>query len=181
MKHNSLSKIGLITLSVLTIVFLSAWFYLIYKSALIRGEIVFIASEARNKTSENTHVTSLRSVLRDSKANLATIDSRFVNKEDLPNFISILENQAADIGIKVDIGSITPEAANESTFPTIRIKMVGSGTWEKTIKFVATLDSLHYLSRIENLTLNKVGSQDKEAVATTTWNFNLDFVQYLKE
>jgi hypothetical protein len=58
--------------------------------------------------------------------------------------------------------------------------MTGAGTWENAISFVATLDSIPFASKIETLNFSKPFDTEGRA-STSTWNFNLELVQYLKE
>lgn len=181
MKKSSTPKITLIFLSLCVIVVLAAWIFLIYKSSHISGSIAFIAEEARNRSSESTYVSTVRNTLRDSKDALTAIENRFVAEESVPEFINVLEDKAAQVGVRTDLGSINVEPAKgDAPYPQLRVKMSGNGRWEKVVGFISTLDALPYVSRIEHVNFIKMGSSD-EKNATTSWSFNLELIQYIKE
>ncbi len=181
MKNSSASKITVIFVSLCVLALLGVWVFLIYKTSALSNEITLIAAEARNRNSQSTYASAIRNTLRDSKDDLATIDNRFVNEDNVPEFINVLEDKAAQIGVKTNFGSINVEPARgDSPYPQLRVKMTGSGVWEKVVGFVSTLDALPYVARIENVNFIKVGSND-EKNATTTWSFNVELVQYIKE
>jgi Tfp pilus assembly protein PilO len=178
MKNKALSKIMVFLLSVTALLSLSAWVFLVYKSMELRKEIASLGTEARDKSSESAYLSSIRNTLRDSKEELAVIDGRFISKDSVPELINSLENKAAAERVNANFGSINVESPEEA-HPTLRIKMTGSGTWERALSFITLLDSLPYVSRIENLNLTKGGGDGQGRSATTTWNFNMDIVQYL--
>ncbi len=181
MKNSSTSKVTVIFLSLCVLVVLAAWIFLIYKSSQISGGIASIAEEARNRNSESTYASTVRNTLRNSKDALLRIENRFVTEEGVPEFINILEDKAAQVGVRADFGSINVEPTKgDSPYPQLRVKMSGSGRWEKIVGFISTLDALPYISRIESVNFIKMGSTD-EKNATTSWSFNLELIQYIKE
>lgn len=179
MKNNSISKIALVSLSLCTLVLLSAWAFLMYESGSLHTKIVEIALEAEDKSFESTYSSSVRNTLREAKADLSLIDQRFVEKDLVPEFINVLEQKGDASGAQVNLGSINVEPG--APYGLLKIRMTGSGTWEQMLSFVSVLDSLPYVLRIDNLSFTKRGIGTTGAQATTSWGFNLDIVQYVKE
>jgi hypothetical protein len=172
MNQKSFSSIKLTIFIVISIALLGGWIFLAYKSRSYRNELSTIEAEARNKSSENSYLISVKSVLRDSKEDIDVINSRFLHKDSLPEYINLLEGKVAEAGIKADFGSIN---ADQKTFS---VRMTGSGSWEKVIDFIAVIDSLPYASKIDNIGIQmNGGSQD--ANAAQVWNFTLSLTQYL--
>lgn len=178
MKSNPVSKIAFTITLISTSVLLSVWAFLIYKSVSTRSHIVTIEAEAREKSSESTYSNSVRNILRDSKENLEAIDARFVPEESVPEFITMLESQAETSKVRVNLSGI--DVTPTSPHAQLQVKVNGFGEWKNVVSFVTALDSMPYASRINNVNFTKQGVGNN-AEATTTWAFNLDFVQYLKE
>lgn len=179
--NKAVSKVTVVFLSLCVLAIMGVWGFLIYKTGKTSSEISLIGTEARNKNSESSYISAVRNTMRDSKEELAKIDGRFVSEDSVPEFINVLEDRAAQTGIRADLGSINVEPARDDVpYPLLRVKMAGSGRWEKIVGFISTLDALPYVTRIENVTFIKASDNGSKS-ATTTWSFNLDLVQYIKE
>jgi hypothetical protein len=180
MNPEKTSPVFVIILSLVALCLLAGWSFISYRSAIIKTDIDTAISETRSQSTENIYLGSVRNALRDAKDDLLLVEDRFVDKDNVPEFISILEGIASRTDVRADLGSINIEQANKGEHGTLRIRMTGAGTWENAISFVATLDSIPFASKIETLNFSKPFDTEGRA-STSTWNFNLELVQYLKE
>lgn len=168
-----LSKTYIITLSILGILTLSAlslWIFIMMKTSSLKAESLAVESDIITKTSEGSYFNSIRNVLKGSKQDLEIIDSRFITKDSVPQFIGLLETKSAQAGIKSDFSSIDIGAEG-----LLRIRITGTGTWSNIIEFIATLESLPYASKIESVSFSK--PDVKESI----WSFGLDFTENISE
>jgi hypothetical protein len=172
-----ISKTYIVTLSILaslTLVTLGLWIFLIMKSSSLKAESLAVESDILARTSEGTYFNSIRNVLKGSKPHLETIDSRFIDKDSVPQFIDLLETKSSEAGIKSDFSSIDIGTQSGSE-GLLRIRIAGTGTWGNIISFIATLESLPYASKIENVSFAKPDIKD------SIWSFSLDFTENLSE
>jgi len=170
------SRTHSITLSILgvtTLVSLSLWVFLALTSNNLKTETVAIQSEITTKTADSSYYSSVRTALKNSKKNIASIDGTFITKDDVPRFIDLLESKASGVGIKADFGSIDITGATE-TSSVLRVRITATGAWLNLVSFVNTLESLPYALRVENLSFSKTDNKG------SAWNMSLELTQYIK-
>lgn len=160
------------------LVLFGAWTYTVYKSFSFRNQAATISMNLQSKSSQDFYLTSLKNTLRDSKTEADLIDKRFVSKEGVPAFITMLENKAAELGVKVDFGSINIEEG-EVLDGTLKLQISGSGTWNAVTDFIVALDSLPYASTIEEMRISNPTAMSETAQVTPEWKFNVNLKQYL--
>ncbi len=160
------------------LVLLGAWIFIVYKSYSYKSQIATISQELKTKSSENVYLTSLKTTLREAKNEAEAIDKRFVSEENVPAFITMLEDKATDLGVKVDFGSINLEEG-QILDGTLKLQISGSGTWENVMRFIVMLDSLPYASTIEEMRLHNPSDFSEKGNVTSEWNFNVNLKQGL--
>jgi Tfp pilus assembly protein PilO len=163
---------SLMVLSVIfTLVFASAWQYIVYKSYSMKSDIAMIASQAQESTARGAYLLSLKGTLTDLKGDLAQIDNRFVTRDGIPGVIDDIEARAQQMGVKVDVGSVNLEEATDPTAPhALKLHVSGSGSWRGDMSFISTVESLPYTAKVENLDM---------AVSARVWSFNTDLIIYV--
>ncbi len=160
------------------LILLGAWIFIIFKSYSYKGQIATISQELKTKSSENVYLTSLKTTLREAKSEAESIDKRFVSEEEVPSFITMLEDKASDLGVKVDFGSINLEEG-EILDGKLKLQISGSGTWENVMNFIVLLDSLPYASTIEEMRLHNPSAMSETGDVTGEWKFNVNLTQGL--
>jgi Tfp pilus assembly protein PilO len=160
------------------LVLLGAWIFIIYKSYSYKSQIATVSQELKTKSSENVYLTSLKTTLREAKSEAESIDKRFVSEEEIPSFITMLEDEASDLGVKVNFGSINLEEG-EILDGKLKLQISGSGTWENVMGFIVTLDSLPYASTIEEMRVYNPSAMSETGEITSEWKFNVNLVQGL--
>jgi hypothetical protein len=168
---NSLTSTKVILLSLFSLAALAAWIFVVEQSFSHKSEVTIIEREAKQKSEESSYLISIKSALREAKDDIDLIRARFIDKDAIPDYISLLEGKAAASDIQVDFGAIDVDDKSLS------IRMSGSGTWGDVVDFISVVDSMPYVSRIDGLNLNKSNGQSTTTAAI--WNFNLHLVQYL--
>ena len=174
------SKIFTITaLSLLVLSSAAAWAYLAHKGNAYKSEIASITAEIKKESDKETSLLSIRLALREEKEDVDLINGQFIDKENIPAFITSLENLATTTGVKAVINSVNLPDSKDKIVP-LRIDISGSGLWENVVRFAATLDSYPKASRLENLSFAKGSRQDDDKGAPL-WNFNASFIQYIAQ
>lgn len=162
---------------------LGAWAFVAYKSYSYKSQIAVISEGIRSRSSEDSYLISLRNTLREAKAEAEALEDRFISEEEIPAFITMLEEKAAGLGVKVDFGAIIVKRSEEEALleGTLELQVSGSGTWGSVTEFIVALDSLPYASTIEQMRLYNPTAMSETAEQGTEWRFNVDLRQYLGE
>jgi hypothetical protein len=185
MKPHHTSLVIVLILGSVSLALLGAWIFLGYEAKVFRDEIAVMSNEAKNRTALNTYLASIKSALRDAKTDLEVIDQRFIKRDKVSQFISLLEEKAAEASVLADVGSLTIETP-ENSRPILHLKISGSGAWENIVGFVSVLDTLPYVSRISGLTIAKkplsAAQKDSEApVEEYPWRFSIELSQSIEK
>jgi Tfp pilus assembly protein PilO len=160
---------------------LGAWAFIAYKSFSYKSQIATISEEIRSKSSEDSYLISLRSTLREAKDEAETIERRFISEENVPAFITMLEEKAASFGVKVDFSGINVKKSEEEALleGVLALQMTGSGTWSAVTAFIVSLDSLPYATTIEEIRVSNPTVASETAEPAADWKFNVSLKQYL--
>lgn len=162
-------------LSIAALLVLCLWVFLYIKGTSIKAEALAVESDIAAKRNDETYLASVHNALKNSKADIASIDARFINKDGIPAFIDLLESKISHAGIKADVGSIDI-ATDANGSEVLRLHITGTGSWENVLSFITALESLPTASKAESVTFQKTNDTD---VKNTTWSFGVDFIQYL--
>lgn len=174
MKARTTTFIPIVLLSCALAAALFSWGYITYKSHALRKEAALIQTEAKLGATRGSYFLSIKNVLRDSRKEIAAIEGRFVQKEKVPEFVSLLESMAERSAVKIDFGSLNLDDATK-----LRIRMTGSGSWIDVASFIRDLEALPYAARIESVQIAKAPSQ--EGKPNAGWNFNLELVEQIAQ
>jgi hypothetical protein len=155
-----------------------AWVFIVYKSYSYKNQIATISEGIKTRSSEDSFLISLKSTLREAKNETQAIESRFILKEEVPSFITMLENKADTIGVKVDFGSINIEEG-EVLDGTLKLQITGSGDWSEVTDFIVMLDSLPYAATIEEIRIYNPSVMSESEEAVSDWKFVVSLRQYL--
>jgi Tfp pilus assembly protein PilO len=179
MKSHRTSLVTVIILGILVVALLGAWIFFGYKASSYKKEIALLATEAKNKSALDAYLSSVRNALRDSKSDLAIIKSQFITKDEIPEFINLLESKASKSGVRADFSSININT-DETSREVLKIKITGTGDWNNVTDFISTLDSLPYASHIGSINLNKISGAPQDKTIALTWGFSMELSQYLE-
>jgi hypothetical protein len=166
-------------LAILACLIAASWAFLVWKSMGLKGEVAAVTLEARESSSKESYLASVRNALREAKSDLDAIESRFIDRESVPAFIDLLERKALEAGVDADFGSIDLDQAGQAK-DTLRIRMSGFGTWDGIIHLISILDSMPYSLRVDSIRVSRSQATEEKALALP-WNFNLDIIQHLAE
>lgn len=162
-------------------ILLGAWAFVAYKSYSYKNQIATISEGIKSKSSEDSYLISLKSTLREAKDEAEALDNRFISEEEIPAFITMLEDKAAAIGTRVDFGAITVKKSDDESVlgGMLELQITGSGSWGSVTEFIAAIDSLPYASTIEEVRVNNPAVMSEAPEPNAEWKFNISFRQYL--
>lgn len=172
-----LSQKHVVIISVLgfiTMIALSSWIFLAIKSNSLHKEALAIHAEILKNKTDATYLNSIRTALKNSKSDIALLEKRFINPDEVPQFIDLLESKASAVGVKADFGSIDIHH-DETSNGTLRIRMTAIGSWNTVTTYINTLESLPYALNVDSVVLSKSDNKN------STWNVGMELIQYLAE
>lgn len=155
----------------LSLALLGAWGFLAYEGFKLR-EAAAVATAAEAERSERAaYLSTVKGALRQSEADLAAIDARFVDRDDVPGYITEIEAEADRAGVAVSMGAIDLETPSDAPVGALRLGLSVSGSWQQVIGFVAHLESMPYASSVTSLSLSKRVSENG-----TSWSAAIDML-----
>ena len=158
-------------LAALSLALLGAWGFLAYQGFALRDEAATAASAEAERTDRAAYLSTVKGALRQSEADLAAIDARFVDRDDVPGYIADVEALANRADVLVTMGSIDLEAPSDAPIGTLRLSVVATGSWSQVIGFVAGLESMPYAASIESLSFAR-----RTGEKGTSWVADIDLV-----
>lgn len=151
----------MVFLAILAIASMGAWIFIVYRSFSLKADIAILSVQADEVQARDARTQSLKVALRDSRASITLINNRFVTKDGAPAFIDLLEVRAREAGVKVELDSLNFDQ-------TLRVHILGTGSWRNNVGYLSLLESLPYAIRVDNLSFSKIGPQ------STGWSMSLD-------
>ncbi|HEU0080816.1 MAG TPA: hypothetical protein VFQ72_02215 [Candidatus Paceibacterota bacterium] len=147
----------------------AAWGFIAYRSSVLRDQIVGLEEKAAAALARGQRAQEARAALRETGAAIRSVDARFLSKDDIPGFISLVESQGAAAGVKADVGSIDlDEKGDLSELKTLRLRLTAKGAWKDCVAYAAALEDLPYAVQVDALALSKA------AGAAGVWNMTVE-------
>lgn len=158
-KMNSTARITM--LGLLTLVFLAGAAFEVRLISKTKIEVSSLIAEAGSLSGNSGTAQSIRSIQKESKDDIATLEGTVITRSGLASFIGLIEQAGKEAGLSVSISSVKTEAGSSaSTTPeTVRIVADTTGTWAANLAFIRQVGKLPYKISIDStsLKLGEVG------------------------
>ncbi len=163
--------------------------FVVYKSYTYKALTASLVSEAALSAHRRTSLSSVKASLVAAKSDVASIEARFINESDVPNFISSIERLGSEVMtsmsiISVDLDKIEvkiPKKTDTKPAPpanrNLRMRIDGTGSWQEVVRFIAALESRPSAISIQSMSLAKTVPPAETPQAT--WRINLDITQFV--
>lgn len=136
-------------------------------------EYLAISDEIRTIVDKDEHLTSVRSLVRDTKGDIDKLDRLFLDEDAIPQFVSSLESLSDKYDASASVSSLNLDAAAAgSPLKTLKVKISASGKWPNIISLLAELESSSQASVVDAVALSKRGSVESDADAS--WGASID-------
>ena len=171
--------------AILAAALLAGWAWIAYEGRSMKADIASIAGKTESAAADYAYLLSLKVTLRDSKDDLAAIDSRFIGKDGIPAFIDMLEARARAANVAANLGSISLDDSGDPLLPrTLSMHMTGAGLWKDATAFISEVESLPYALQVGDIELSRAAvdqtkAAGKAAPQGNVWNFNADLTAYV--
>ncbi|OHA32616.1 MAG: hypothetical protein A3A22_00385 [Candidatus Taylorbacteria bacterium RIFCSPLOWO2_01_FULL_45_34b] len=136
----------LVILLLLNGALLSGYIFSLYKLKVLYREVAEARSELLFKSDKDTSLQYLKNVLHETEGERALLDSYFVGKDGIIDFIKKVEELGRGNNLGVDTQSVAVVPGVEPFLyrETLQIGFETLGSWEDTIHFLNLLEALPY-------------------------------------
>ncbi len=117
-------------------------------------------------------LADLKKALAEHAGERKRIDANFIKSNDVVAFIQLIEKFGQSTNIDIEISSLTEDApsgkeAVPKAFELLRVQFVGTGTWKDILNLLVFVESMPYITHMEQVQFKKVGG---ESTKTGPWS-----------
>ncbi len=126
--------------------------------------IAVLASEANQSSTKDEAVRSIKVSLERNKDALRSVDSFFISKDGVVDFINSLDKLGKQYGVTLNIGEVTSEVdlkIKDDFKETLKLRLDASGSWSSVMKFLTALENLPYRIKVDQVSLGLSSASDK--------------------
>jgi len=119
-----------------------------------------LLNESNNDLKKDETLRAIKTTLTENKQFISHIDSYFVAKDGVVDFIEILESYALKSGVALTIGAVSVEQDPKVKVDfkeVLRLKVDASGSWENITRFLSVIENMPYVTDINMVSLSRNG------------------------
>lgn len=135
--------------------------------------ISLLFAENSIAASKDQQYKVLQKVLEDTEAERELINSHIIPPDGVVPFIEFVEQLGSLSNVSLKLDSIAPGLWNGKKHPTIEaleVNITAIGSWQNIYRFLAEVEHMPYLIKLEQVQLEKVAEESK-----SYWRANLKF------
>jgi Tfp pilus assembly protein PilO len=141
------------------------FFYLNGKIADVNNETAILEGKLAQSTSRQEQLSSIKSLLADTKSARAQVDTYFLGHEGVVDFIQTIEGLGKASKVSVEIDSVNVEAGgSNSVVESVPLTLRLSGTFANVMRFVYVFERIPKLGGIRTAHFNRLDS-----ASSTVW------------
>lgn len=115
-----------------------------------------LLNEIDLRSKEENTFKSVKSLVQEVAPLHAKLDTYFIQKEGVADFIEILESEGSVVGVSVTLASVEKgEVPNSTELETVRVTVNAVGQWEDVVRYLGVLESLPYQIDISQSVLSR--------------------------
>jgi Tfp pilus assembly protein PilO len=164
MEHVSIVKKMFITTLVLNAIALAAYGFLFFSIKDKNETVSSILSGADKDIQQDEFLRMAKFSLMDNRENIEKLDSYFVPRDGVPDFIEFIEQLGRDSGISLSIGvvAVEPDTRNKDDFKELlRLRTEGLGQWQNLFTFLSMIENLPFRVQIDRVSFALDGGQER--------------------
>lgn len=143
------------------------------------GESIEIQREdLEKKYIKGQNLKKLTDNLKDIEPKLKLLDRIFINKNRELEFITGLENQAAENGVSQKINLSAPEKTENQNFQKTGIKIFTKGGFAEQLKYLSGIEHLSYYINAKILELSNAAAAAEDTAQNKNLNMNIEADTY---
>ncbi len=160
MKNPSKTKKTLLVALILNILVWGIYGFVFFKIRSQNEHVSGLLGEANNDIRKDETLRTIKNSLSENKDFISHLDSYFVAKDGIVNFIEMLEDKGRESGVLLSIGSVSVEQdpkVKEDIKEILRLKVDASGSWKDVTYFLSVLENLPYVTEVNNVSFTRNG------------------------
>lgn len=168
MKKRSITTLtSAILLNVVILVVLGLIFYEVRHK---NQQISSVQNEISFESKKIDRLKNLQTLVETTSGDRELLDHYFLSKDNLVEFISLVEQLAKDAGVKVGLDNVGEEESENSQYLNLRMNISTSGSWSDVLRYIAMLENLPYVVKLDNFILQRSLDGDEK---TVVWSARL--------
>jgi len=156
--------------SVVALLIVSAGYYYFYQNFLtLNQEVSDSTGIIAKDTAEQSRILSLRNSVKNTQNDKILLDTFFVPKENVADFLQSIENLADQSGVThtLSVGTQSDGALDPLNREWLTVTVSTTGSFDQTIRFLSLLESMPVKSAFSTISINTVVPPTKGGVVWT--------------
>lgn len=179
MKNFSKTKKLLILCIVLNLVVWTAYGVIFWQIKSQNEKISLLVNEAELDTKKEEDLRLTKASLNENKDSISRIDSYFIPKDGVVDFINSLESLGKQSGTSLVIGSVSVESETkikENFKEVLRLKVQAIGSWKNVMHFLSILENLPYQVDLQQADFKlSVSAEGSSGGGVPQWEGDFEF------
>lgn len=149
-------------ISAIVAFFLFGFLFWLIKSQ--NESIALLAGEVQQNSAKDDAVRSIRLLFDKNKDSLARLDSFFISKDGVVDFINSIDTLGKKYRVNLAIGEVTSEIdqkIKDDFKETLKLRLDASGSWGNVIDFLTALENLPYKIKVDQVSVGLSSASDK--------------------
>lgn len=123
-----------------------------------QGNTSLLLSQLETDIKTNDTLQSIETILADAKGDIEKLESYFVNRDGIVDFIETIESYGRTSGVKTSIDFVGVEGGirqnnTGDVKETLRLKLSTEGTWTATVHFLSLVEHMPFRVNMERVSI----------------------------
>ncbi len=144
-----------LALSILVIIAFLGWLFFLSLVISFSKEIGVSVEGLAVKTEESRSMLKIRATMMTVEEDIKKIDSYFAKTNAVAGFVEIIEKEAEQVGVPIEINSIQLSNNTDEIIHSLAINIKAEGNWPDLIEFIGRIERLPYSMFVNKIVLIK--------------------------
>lgn len=162
MKNLSTTKKIFMTMILLNVVIFGVYGYIYWNIVQESHTITELQVQSNEYQAKNDALRSVKISLDENQDFISQIDTFFIAKDGVVNFINTLERLGQSTGLKINIQSVSVEQGSDpKDFKEgLKLKIETEGSWQDSSRFLSIIENLPYRVVVNSASVILNGSSE---------------------
>jgi len=164
MKDTAKTKNILIVSSMLALLAFALCGFLFWSIKVKNEELSLLANQVTRDTKTDQALRAVKIALDTNKGPIVLVNSFFVPKDGVVDFINMIDLLGKESGTTLSIGGVSTEqdpSVAKDFNETLKLHLETTGTWQQTYYFIQALEALPYRVTLDQVTMSLTSATDK--------------------
>jgi hypothetical protein len=171
--HFKRTRQALIAVSLIAAAALAGYGYFLSTIITVNRELAELTENLGQEALRETHIRSVRNLLRDTETERIRVRSQFIGENDVVPFIEQIEGLAEASGVQLDIRSVAVVDAGErdANHEWLSLSLSALGSWSNVQHFLALVEHFPATLVVGQLRLGRQASEE----GGVAWDLSMTF------